>query len=162
MSILDDNTSIQPDSGLKPTGEMKRNWIITSKWAMFFAILGFIYIGFALLTIGAMGTMLQTMGTLMGENPATGLFVAIAPYMTIMTLFSVALLFFINYFHLQFALKIKQALNVNDQGAFVAAWKNLRNHFRIFGIMVCVMIGLYLIVFIAGLSMLGAASTGSY
>ncbi|MBL7829356.1 MAG: hypothetical protein JNJ57_22155 [Saprospiraceae bacterium] len=159
MSILDDNSSISNASGgLKPTGEMKRNWVISSKWAQFLSILGFVQIAISILMIGAFGTILQMMSMYMGDNPMTAFFGMISTYYYLITLLSVAFMFFIHFFHLRFSLKIKQAVNQNDQHAFTGAWQNLRNHFRIFGIAVCIVLVFYIGIFIFALT--AAASAG--
>lgn len=147
MSILDDTLAHDMDSntGLTVTSTMKRNWMTTSKWAMFFAILGFIWIGLSLLSMGSMASALQMMQMMSGDNPIFAAYGAILPYMTVVTLISVAVLFFVYYFHLRFATQIQRAINFSDQTAFVNAWQNLRNHFRIYGILVCVGLVFYVI-----------------
>lgn len=149
MSILDD-TSIAhsgTNDGLSVTPEMKRNWITSSKWALFFAILGFIYIGFNLLTIGATSSIMQSIATL-SDNPLIEAFMPMMSYMTVISLIFMAALFFVCFFHLRFATNIQRAVNFTDQDAFRNAWLNLRNHFRLYGIILCVVLALYLVLFI--------------
>jgi predicted PurR-regulated permease PerM len=57
--------------------------------------------------------------------------------------------FFINLYHLKFASQIQRAIKFSDQKAFENAWENLRNHFRIYGILTCVLILLYLVLVVA-------------
>ena len=148
MSILDENITQNMgfNGGLKVTGNMKQSWMTSSKWAMFFAILGFINIGFSVLMLGSMGGMLEMMMAMGGgDNPAFGMMQMIMPYLTIISLLVSAVMFFIHFFHLRFSNLIQRAVNFTDQDAFEKAWMNLRNHFRLFGITLCVMIGFYII-----------------
>lgn len=149
MSILDDNSTqnMSSGNGLGVTNEMKRNWMATSKWAMFFAILGFIYIGLSLLMIGSMSTVIQMMAA-MTDNPVLEAMGPLMSYMTIFSVLMMAVMFFIHFYHLRFATMIQRAINFTDQIAFDKAWLNLRNHFRIYGIVVCVLIVVYTLVLI--------------
>jgi Family of unknown function (DUF5362) len=150
MSILDETLAhnFDDNSGLVVTNNMKRNWITTSKWAMFFAILGFIWIGFSLLSMGSAASTLQMMQMMGGDNPIFEIYGMLMPFLTVITLVVVAVMFFIHFFHLRFATQIQRAVNFTDQAAFVNAWKNLRNHFRLYGILVCVALVFYAIMFI--------------
>jgi hypothetical protein len=148
MSILDENAA-QNITGLGVTNEMKRSWMSTSKWALFFAIIGFIYIGLSALMLGSMGAIFQSMSMLMGDsNPAFAMFGPMMSYITIIAGLMLVVMFFINFYHLRFANQIQRAVNVSDQNAFEKAWMNLRNHFRLYGIATCVVLALYLIMFI--------------
>ncbi|MCB0522971.1 MAG: hypothetical protein H6576_17225 [Lewinellaceae bacterium] len=162
MSILDENISRSSDldGGLKVTGEMKRNWFTTSKWAMFFAILGFIQIGLSVLMLGSFGSTLQMMSALSGENTMMAFFSMIAPYVTALTIITSAVFFFIHFYHYRFASFIQRSINFTDQTAFEKAWMNLRNNVRLFGIMICVMLGFYLLGFLAFVFMGGVAAMG--
>lgn len=145
MSILDDNNAANIRSGLNVTGSMKRSWVTAAKWAMFFAILGFIYSALVLLSLGSAANTMQMMGMAMGSNPMLSTMYALMPYMTIISVVIMAAAVFINYFHLQFSLKIQKAVNQTDQGAFTSAWLNMRNYMRFLGIFVSVILGFYLI-----------------
>ena len=160
MSILDENTArnMNANAGLGVSSEMKRSWTTISKWALFFAVIGFVYIGLSLLMLGSMGAMLEMMARMGGDNP---IFAAIGPMMSYMTIISVvmmAFLFFVNFFHLRFSTQIKQAVNFNDQSAFEKSWMNLRNHFRLYGILICVIMVFYVImIIVVGSAVAGAA-----
>lgn len=73
----------------------------------------------------------------------------------LIVLAAVALLY-VFYSKLRFSLQIQKSIRDNNQQAFVDAWRNLRNSFRIFGIYVISAIVLYLIFF--GLLLLGSSS----
>ena len=162
MSMYDNETTqLNGDfAGLRVTNEMKRNWMSTSKWARFFAIFGFVVAGLYLLFIGSMGTMMETIAALSG-NPMLGMMMG--PMMTYIMVFTAIVLLVqvvYHYFHLRFANDMKKSLEFTDQTAFEQSWKNLRSHFRIFGIMLVVVLVFYVIGIAAMVSMLGAASSG--
>lgn len=159
MSILDESTTqnMRSDTGLHVTNEMKRNWITISKWALFLAILGFIYIGLSLLMIGSMSTVLQMMAA-MTDNPVLEAMGPLMSYLTVFTLLMLAVMFFIHYYHLRFSTNIQRAVNFTDQTAFEKAWLNLRNHFRLYGIVVCAIIVLYVILLVVVGSLMANAT----
>lgn len=131
--------------GLRVTNEMKRNWLSTSKWARFFAILGFVIVGLYLLLLGSLGAIFETLSALSG-NPMLGMMVG--PMMTYIMVF-IAIMLLVqaayHYYHLRFANDMKNSLEFTDQTAFEQSWKNLRNHFRIFGILIIVVLVFYVI-----------------
>ena len=151
-----ENTSSNDNfSGLRVTTEMKRNWLATSKWASFFAILGFVVAGIYLLFLGSFATVFQALGSLT-NNP---MLTTIAPMMSSLTIFIAAILVIqivYHYFHLRFSMDMKRALNFTDQGSFEQSWKNLRNHFRIFGILVIAILVSYVVIIAVILSTIGS------
>jgi hypothetical protein len=158
MSILDDNTVVSHGntSGLSVSAEMKRNWMTTSKWAMFFAIVGFVYIGFNLLSIGSMAATFRMLAT-MSSNPFIDAIGPMVPYITVFSLLMMVVVFMICFYHLRFSSQLKKAVNFTDQLAFEQAWMNLRNHFRLYGITVCVVLAMYLIMAVFFVSMMASA-----
>ncbi|MBK6997460.1 MAG: hypothetical protein IPH31_22080 [Lewinellaceae bacterium] len=156
MSILDENAA--QHNGLSVTGEMKRSWMSISKWAMFFAIIGFIYIGLSLLMIGSMGTMLQMIMAMGGDNPVFSVIAPMMSYITIISVLMMAVMFFINFYHFRFASQIQRAVNFTDQTSFEKSWLNLRNHFRLYGITVCALIVFYVILIVVIGSMMASST----
>lgn len=159
--MYDNETTLHSDyAGLRVTNEMKRNWLSTSKWARFFAILGFVVSGLYLLFLGSVGTALEMISSLSG-NPMLSMM--LGPIMTYIMVFTgVVLLIQVayHYYHLLFANNMRKALQSTDQTAFEQSWKNLRNHFRIFGIMIIVVIVCYVVGVGALVSMIGDAASG--
>jgi hypothetical protein len=151
MSNFDQNTSQHRNSWgeFGVTEAMKRNWMSISKWALFFSILGFIYVGLSVLMLGSMGTILELLAAMGDENPVLSLFSPFLSYITVVTGIILVVWFFINLYHLKFASQIQRAIKFSDQKAFENAWENLRNHFRIYGILTCVLILLYLVLVVA-------------
>ncbi len=160
--MYDDETTPLNDnfSGLRVTNEMKRNWLSTSKWARFFAILGFVIVGLYVLLLGSLGTIMQTLGNLTG-NPMMSMM--ITPALTYITVF-VAIMLLVqaayHYYHLRFANDMKKSLQFTDQDAFEQSWRNLRNHFRIFGILVVVALVFVLIALTAMGYLMSSLSNG--
>lgn len=144
------------NNGLRVTSGMENNWRSTAKWAMFFAVLGFIATGLYLLmamvimplfrTFSTMGTVPEPIGSLIGS---------FGWLFMLLYLGMVAVMFFLAYFHLKFSSGINRAVNFTDQNAFDSAWRNMRNFFRLNGIMTIVIIVLYIVFFIALASMAG-------
>ena len=157
MSILDDNSAqnMGNGAGLSVSAGMKRNWMTTSKWAMFFAILGFVYVGINLLSIGAVSSMMQMIAT-MSDNPMLEAILPLMSYFTIISVVGMIALFFVCFYHLKFSTNIQRAVNFTDQVAFENAWLNLRNHFRLYGILICVVIVLYIVMMVVAMSMLAS------
>lgn len=149
MDILDNQYAQEPGSdGLKINRNMRLNWLSTSKWAMFFAILGFILAGISLLAIGTMMPLMQSIMAMSGNFEAASMMQSLAPYaLGVMVILTVALCF-VHYFHLRFAQNIQRAMQFDDQITFESAWRNLRYNFRLTGIIVISYIVIYLVAII--------------
>lgn len=160
MEISDNQYTETPgNAGLQPTRNMKVNWLSTSKWAMFLAIIGFIYIGLALLAVFFMMPMLRMALAMSGQSELAGIMESAGTVFVLFMLLVLAVMFFIHFFHLRFSNSIQRALQFDDQNAFEAAWRNLRLHFRLYGIFLIAYIAIYLIFIVFMLTM--ASSMGS-
>ncbi len=149
MEILDNQyTQETGNEGLQVTRNMKTNWLTTSKWAMFLAILGFIYTALALVVVAFMMPMMQTALTMTGQSELAGLMESAGIVFVIFMLLVVAVMFFIHFFHLRFATGIQRAIQHDSQDAFESAWRNLRNHFRLNGIITIAVLAIYVIALI--------------
>lgn len=142
---------------LRITAGMEHNWRITAKWAMFFAVLGFIVAG--LYTLGAVAFIplirtLSAMGTI--PEPLATLFGSFSWLFVLLYLGVVAIMFFLAFFHMKFANLITRALNFTDQASFNNAWRNMRNYFRLNGIVTIVSLALYFIGIIVVASVAGS------
>ena len=138
------------NSDLRVTPGMETNWRITSKWAMFFAVMGFIMAGLYLLSAMAIIPalrMMAAMGTI--PEPVNSLIGSFSWVFVLLYLGALACVFFLALYHLRFSNSINRALNFTDQNAFSTAWRNLRNHFRLYGILTITFIALYLIMLVA-------------
>lgn len=143
---------------LHPTPSMENYWRIISKWAMFFAVLGFIGAGLYLLGAMAIIPMLRMMSS-MGAipEPVASMLGSLSWLFVLIYLLGVASMFFLAFFHLKFSNGITRALNFADQAAFEMAWRNLRNHFRLNGILIIAGIVLYLVMIVVVVSVAGSA-----
>lgn len=134
------------NDNLRVTSTMENNWRITSKWAMFFAVLGFIGAGLYLLgavAIVPVFRMMIAMGTL--PEPVSTLLGSMSWLFVLIYLLAVASMFFLSLFHLKFSNGINRAINFTDQNSFENAWRNLRNHFRLYGLIIIISFVLYIV-----------------
>ena len=153
--------SFNDNNGLRVTSGMETNWRITSKWAMFFAVLGFIGAGIYLLgaiAIVPMIRMMASMGVI--PEPVGSMVNSLSWVLVLFYLLMLASVFFLAFFHMKFSNGINRALNFTDQDAFVAAWRNFRNHYRLYGIMIIALFALYIIMIIVMLTVIGTAGGG--
>jgi len=149
MEILDNQYAQEAgDDGLQVTRTMKTNWLSTSKWAMFLAILGFIYTGLALIAVAFMMPMLQTAMMMSGQRDLAALIESAGIIFVIVMLLALAVMFFVHLFHLRFSTGIQRAMQYDNQDSFESAWRNLRNYFRLNGIITIAFIVLYIIALI--------------
>lgn len=157
MSILDDEyTQAVPgdESGLRMSSRLKATWVTTGKWAFFLSVLGFLGVGLFVLLLIAVGSVIKSyVGLLSAQYPAMRVIEPLLGYLTVIMIPVTALFFFIFFYHIRFAGTIQKALRYNDQELFTAAWRNLRNYFRIYGIVMILLIIFYLIVMILALGL---------
>jgi len=118
----------------------------TAKWAKFLAILGFVWcgifilLGFFILTI-RLGTYIDAYNTGMAVGISVG-------YMAVAVVY-----FFPCIYTLNFARKMKTALQNNDQEHLITSLRNLRSTFRYLGILAIV--GLALMVVLVFFNLFG-------
>ena len=148
MEFLDQDFQSNANDTLRPTPSMRQSWYSISKWAQFLAIVGFILTGILLIAIGSLSTLVDMVASMMPDNP--GLAVLSSMKGVVIGIFgvSLAIQLVLNYFHLQFALKLKRAVQFTDQEAFRQAWLNFRNLFRILGVLTAITLAIYLIAMI--------------
>ena len=112
------------------TPVMKRQWERIAGWALYFGIIGLI--GLGLWMIGVSIAFLKLMQQI---NAYPTSIVPQAGWVTLIIPGAIAVLaFLIQIFHIRFAITIKQAVREGNQSNFELAWRNLRNHFRWYGI----------------------------
>lgn len=151
MDILDNQYAQEsaPDqSGLQVTRDMKANWLTTSKWAIFLSVLGFIFTALSLGITFFMMPMIRMALAMSGQSMLANIIESVGTaYVVFMLLVSVVA-FFIYYFQLRFASGLQRAMRYDSQDAFESAWRNLRNHLRLAGIITITMIAIYIIALI--------------
>lgn len=134
--------SSSPQGGL--SSEDKSYLETAAKWAKFLGIVGFVFTGLIVLAafgMFAMGSALSSaipegrgiMGSIIG--PGVGLM-----YLALATPH-----FFISLYMYNFADKTKKALSSNNSEVLTEAFKNLKNYFRLMGILVLIIIILYVV-----------------
>jgi MFS family permease len=150
---MEHNTTFEP---LRINNTLRYQWDATARWALFFAIVGFVVAGLYLITMAFAGTVINRMG----ENTNNTVFMSLGN----MGVFAGIMMFIAglytaasSYFLLRFSQQIQQAMQYNNQAAFVDAWSHMRIHFRINGIALIVLIVFY-IAFIAAMGMLVSKS----
>lgn len=114
----------------------------TVKWAYFLGIMGFIGVGFLVLTAIFAGTIFSRMGA-MSEIGVYG-----SSFGTIMTsfyLFLAALYFFPVYYLFKFGSNGKIAFKDNDSEALTTSLGYLKSHYKFIGILVISSIVLYIL-----------------
>ncbi len=123
---------------------MKKNWKQIASWATFFSIIGFvgvfIQLIYLLIAITFFSRDRGVISSHVDFNPF--IFGGLLSYSVI-----VVALFFIHFYHLKFANLIQKAIRSNDQIIFEMAWRNLRNHFRLYGVVLILYILLLMFVF---------------
>lgn len=159
MEILDNQYAQEPETGgLQVNRNMRLNWLITSKWAMFFAILGFVVAGISLLSIGAVMPMLQSIMAMSGNFEAATMLQSIGPTFVAIMVILTLVVCLMHYFHLRFAQQIQRAMQFDDQTTFESAWRSLRYNFRLTGIIAISYIVIYLGVIIIIMGMAASKS----
>jgi hypothetical protein len=127
----------------------------TRKWTMFFAILGFIFLG--LMIVGGLvaGTLIRkfTSGMSgmegmegMGSMGAAGGMASIL--MIIVMLITAVICFFPLFYLLKFSQHAKRAVATGDANEMTLAFKNIKSYWKYLGIFTIIMIAVYLIIFL--------------
>lgn len=140
MEYLDQNLSeTAPSSGgIQVTRALRQRWYTISRWALFFAIAGFILSGLFLLGLGGLTNLPSMMEYALGDSPLTDALVSMGAGMIGIFILLVVFQLLINYWQLRFANQMKRAITDTDQAAFETSWLNLRNYYRAIGIVTLV------------------------
>ncbi|WP_341901205.1 DUF5362 family protein [Fluviicola taffensis] len=136
MDTLDQNIELDSEK-LKITNSIKQNLLTTAKWARFLAIVGFIFTGF--LGIASLIILVTAMTTGFGPLILMG-FVYLV--LTVVMLFP-------GLYLIRFAGATEKGLNSNKQSEFDYGIENLKSLFKFMGIYTIVLIGVYILFFLA-------------
>lgn len=137
-------------SEISLSSEIKSYLKETAKWAKFISIVGFVFVGFMIIT---------SIGVSFFMSAAISQF-AEAGFPFPPALFSIFYLIFAAitaipiYFLYKFATNMQSALNMNNEEALTIAFRNLKSHYKFYGIAMIIMLGFYALMFV--LSILGA------
>lgn len=151
MDILDNQyakESTPGRDGLRVTRNMKINWLTTSKWVIFLSVLGFIFTALSLGITFFMMPMIRMALAMSGQSMLADMIESIGTAYIVFMLLMSAVAFFIYFFQLRFATGIQRAMRYDSQDSFEFAWRNLRNHLRLAGIVTIVMIALYIVMLV--------------
>lgn len=115
--------------------EIKDYLLSTVKWSKFLAIVGFIAVGFMVIAAVIM--------LLVGNRGPIPTSIMGSIYLVMSVLYFFPLKYLMN-----FSTKIKAALEVNNQQILSEGFKNLKSHYKFFGIFIIVTLVLYLLMLI--------------
>ena len=116
------------------------------KWAMFFAVLGFIFIGLAIISMigfaffGLSETLTPTQ--MSGGMPVTML----STMNIVITAIFIVIYFFPILYMYRFSVRTKKAIIENSSESFELAIKALNAHFQFVGILTIIFLSLYIII----------------
>ena len=134
----------------------------TRKWTMFFAILGFVFIGIMLIVGLLAGSLIS--GLTSGLSGSSGMEGAkAAGGIASILVFIVILIFAVIYFFpllylLRFSRHTAKAIANLDSNEMQLAFKNLKSYWKYIGILIIIVLVIYLIVFIVAGSSLAFLS----
>ncbi|MEQ1745698.1 MAG: hypothetical protein ABMA02_09750 [Saprospiraceae bacterium] len=119
------------DNSLRITDTLRRYWHSTSRWALFFAVIGFLYLGMILLSMFG----ISSFG---GE----------AGYAAVLLLIVGAFVFFPTWFLFQFSQNMQKGNANRDLHATEKGFSFLRRFYQFVGIATIVLIAFYVLMFI--------------
>lgn len=119
---------------IQTTRPMRQSWFTISRWSIFFAIVGFVFIGLLLLGLGQISQLLPMMSYALGENPILDAIAAMGAFFIAIVVLLLAIQFLIHFWQYRFGTLMKRAVTFTDQNSFEQAWLNYRNVFRTVGI----------------------------
>lgn len=157
----------QPDPVLKEITltQPARSFLLeTSKWAQFFAILGFIFTGFIVIAALFMGSIMESLNhfsqmipnDVTQDQPNGMIGSGISIFITLIYLLMALLYFFPSLYLYRFSSKTKHGIRSNADIEVEEGLKNLKSVFKFWGILTIIVLGIYLLSFV-GMILIGAA-----
>ncbi len=133
------------------TPATKQEWLSTSTWAVYFAVLGFVLSGLYIIAL------LFTLFFLVKSSGMVGMYLNFLPssvlfgmiLLLLMYVAAIFVMFFGSRHHLRFSQSIKQALKHNNQTVLEDAWRSMRKAWKVYGIYTVVMLGVYFVVLVS-------------
>ena len=123
----------------------------TAKWCNFLSIVGFILSGILAVVALFAGTFLGSLSSRYGGNSS----IIGAGFITVIYLLIAALYFFMSLFLYRFSSKMKTALYSNDQDSLNNSFLNLKNLYKLMGILTIIYLSFLVLALIVGI---GAAA----
>ncbi|MBK8969353.1 MAG: hypothetical protein R3D58_16925 [Saprospiraceae bacterium] len=134
------NPAGETPSGLIITENIRQYWTESRKWAMFFAVLGFIYIGFLVLSVFGISTMGNA-----------GIFAGVFSLLIVG-----GIVFVPTWLIFQFSQNLKQSLASESTPALGLSFRNLRRLYQFAGIFMIIILAIYGIMFLFMLTFLSS------
>jgi amino acid transporter len=142
--VLD--SSINGNDGFVVT-QMSRVFLEeTRKWAKFFAVLGFIGVGFMIIIGLFFGSFMSKFGN-MGDMPVEFPTAIISVIYILMALIMIVPLMYLN----KYANFMKTALRSEDSSQLELAFENFKSYYKFQGIMAIIFIGIYALMLLIGI-----------
>lgn len=118
----------------------------TAKWGKFISIVGFVMIGLMAIFSFSIGTILSTLGSTVSPYSAMG---ALPGFMfTIIYLGAAAIMFVPTLFLFQFSVRMKKALDSNDQELLARAFESHKSMYKFYGIVLIICLSFYALILI--------------
>jgi hypothetical protein len=131
----------------------------TGKWAMFFAVLGFIGVGIIVLVGIVAGGAMMLAGSTFANEPSTGFTSGVfGGGMMIMYIIIGSIYLFPLIKLFKFSQTIEVALKKQDDSMLSVALVNLNKHYKIMGYYTIVIFGIYVLIFLGAIVFGGMAS----
>lgn len=126
----------------QPTTLTEKHWLTTARWALFFAIYGFLSAGInALMLFYFLYTIIRVLVVTpyISSMITNSVMFALGFMMTLMAV-SIVFLSLGSRHHLHFSRKIPHALRLRDQDLLTEAWQNMKGAWKMFGIYTLIML----------------------
>lgn len=137
--LLNNDLSVNPES---------QAYLLTaSKWGKFLAIVGIIFCAIIILGGIIATAFLSTIGSSLNTSR-----IPFLQYLGAVYLVLGIIMFFPCLYLLKFSNKIQEALRASSQESLNTAFLNLKSLFKFYGILTLVFLGMYALVFIAGIA----------
>jgi hypothetical protein len=137
-NILDDTSN--PGSELIITDPIRGFLAESARWGKFIAIIGFVFIGLAAITMLFGGGALMATGM-----PGMGGIVMLL-YIVVLGISVIPIVYLYN-----FATKMQVALRDDDQMFLRDAFENHKSMFKFYGIFMAIMLGIYALIFLVSI-----------
>lgn len=143
MDVID-NALNNPNAGLEVNSASKVYLAETAKWANFFAILGFIFLGLIVVMAIVFGFFMSSVTAEVIPIPGGGAFFALI-YIIVAGLY-----YFPTMYLYKFAKHAKVAVKSDDTHQLQIALENQKSAYKFVGIMMIISLALYALVFLIG------------
>lgn len=121
----------------------------TAKWAKFLSIVGFVFTGLMVLMGLFFGSVMSYMSDLPQNSELNASFTSYWGFgMSFFYVLMAIIYFFPIYYLYQFSNKMKIALKEDDQYTLSSSFSYLKSHYKFFGILMIIVIGVYICIFL--------------